>query len=92
MMTQTVCTFEHDVSVVMFTYIWQDFNKPVGVFTQSVFIPDTDQHLVLTGTSLGCGVVWGPLKKGRETHMPGVMLYALARALFTRVRGPTTHL
>ena len=42
----------------------QDFNKPVGVFSKSVFIPDSEQ-LALTGTSLGNGVVWGPLKKGK---------------------------
>ena len=41
----------------------QDFNKPVGTFTQSVFIPDSEQ-LALTVTSLGYGMVWGPLKKG----------------------------
>ena len=48
----------------------QDFNKPVGVFSKSVFIPDSEQ-LALTGTSLGHGVVWGPLKKGKALVRDG---------------------
>lgn len=58
----------HTVHMYVYTvthelYSAQDFNRPVGVFSQSVFIPDSEQ-LALTGTSLGCGVVWGPPKKG----------------------------
>ncbi len=36
----------------------QEFNKTVGVFSQSVFLPGSDR--ALTGTSEGCGVVWAP--------------------------------
>lgn len=38
----------------------QDFSKPVGSLSQSVFIPGSSQ--ALTGTSEGCGVVWEDVK------------------------------
>lgn len=34
----------------------KDFNKPIGVFTQSSFIPGTNQ--AITGNTEGSAVVW----------------------------------
>ena len=44
----------------------QDFNKPVGVYSQTVFVPGSTR--ALTGTSEGCGVVWQDLKEGTIPH------------------------
>ena len=45
----------------------QDFNKPVGVLSQSVFIPGSTR--ALTGTSEGCGVVWEVSRPAVEGNM-----------------------
>ncbi|XP_019863812.1 PREDICTED: WD repeat-containing protein 66-like, partial [Amphimedon queenslandica] len=36
----------------------RDFNKSVGLLSQTVFLPDGSNHWALTGTSEGCAVVW----------------------------------
>lgn len=63
--------------ILVFCSHHQDFNRPVGMFSQSLFIPGSSR--ALTGTSEGCGLIWEQVRPPAEGMCTQVYCRALSR-------------
>ena len=53
----SLCLSSSHPPLILIAFFAQDFNRPVGLLSQSCFLPGSPNHCV-TGTAEGCCVVW----------------------------------